>query len=71
MPPRRRQPQRASTTPSGQARPPTTPTGGTTQGNATPSEASLLSSLSRGSMASINAPEPTPGPIVSTSLEST
>ena len=71
MPPRRRQPQRASTAPSGQARPPTAPTGGTTQRSATPSEAGSLSSLSRGSLAPTDAPEPTPGPAASASPAST
>ena len=71
MPPRRRQPQRASTAPSGQARPPTAPTGGTTQRSATPSEAGSLSSLSRGSLAPTDAPEPTPGPATSASPAST
>ena len=64
---RQRQPHCVSTTPSGQARPLTTPTKGTIQENATLSEADLLSSLSRGSQAPTNTPKPTSGPTVITS----
>ncbi len=57
-----RKPQRAPTNPNNQGESPAPPTGDTTQDNATLSEAGSSSSLTRGSLAPTDVPEPIPVP---------